>query len=228
MEDTEMAKKVAKIKKPKAEKFKKGRKLFFLPLVFTPENPEGEFKEMLDRYWRESRQQLEGLEIKLSKVQKIFHEWVDEGGLSGIETMDAMASGSRDIVKDYAEKDVELVPVEDRSLLNEFIDWNRCLMMGLMSRKVFGLIYRSYEGARKKRHNLILKKVDESLGDDEVGLLIMNEENKVQFPKDMQVFYIAPPSLDEIRRYIAEKNKPPEKDNVESMIIDDEEEGQAS
>jgi hypothetical protein len=219
-----MAKKLGKIKKPEAEKFEKGRKLLYLPLVFTPEQPEAEFKDMLDRYWQQSREQIANLEAKLSKINKVFHEWVDQGGEQGVEVMEVMSSGSRDIVKECLAHQAELVPVEDRSLLNEFIDWNRCLAMGLMSRKVFSLVYRSYSDVRKKREDLIIKKVDQALGQDEVGLLVMREDNKVQFPKDMQVFYIAPPALDEIQRYLRERNKPPKHPAGESMIIDEDEE----
>jgi len=221
-----MAKKLGKIKKPKAEDFEKGRKLLYLPLVFTPEQPEAEFNNMLDRYWQQSREQIANLEAKLSKINKVFHEWVDQGGEQGVETMEVMASGSRDVVKECLAQQAELMPVEDRELLNEFIDWNRCLAMGLMSRKVFNQVYRSYTDVKKKREKLIIKKVDQALGQNEVGLLVMREDNKVEFPKDVQVFYIAPPALDEIQRYLREKNKPPKQSAAESMIIDeDEEEG---
>jgi hypothetical protein len=33
----------------------------------------------------------------------------------------------------------------------------------------------------------------------------MREGHQVQFPSDIQVFYVAPPSLDEIKRWLKEK-----------------------
>ena len=36
----------------------------------------------------------------------------------------------------------------------------------------------------------------------DVGLLVINERHQVQFPSDVEVFYVAPPSLDEFRRWI--------------------------
>jgi hypothetical protein len=35
--------------------------------------------------------------------------------------------------------------------------------------------------------------------------LVMREGLQIQFPSDIQVFYIAPPALDEIKRWLREK-----------------------
>jgi hypothetical protein len=37
----------------------------------------------------------------------------------------------------------------------------------------------------------------------------MRENHQVQFPPDVQVFYIAPPALDEIRRWLREREPVP-------------------
>ena len=37
---------------------------------------------------------------------------------------------------------------------------------------------------------------------DETGLLLINERHQVQFPADIEVIYIAPPALDEFRRWL--------------------------
>jgi len=44
--------------------------------------------------------------------------------------------------------------------------------------------------------------IDETLGADEAGLFVVNEDHQVQFSDDIQVFYISPPSLDEIKRWV--------------------------
>ena len=37
---------------------------------------------------------------------------------------------------------------------------------------------------------------------DETGLLLIGERHQVQFPADIEVFYVAPPALDEYRRWL--------------------------
>jgi hypothetical protein len=56
----------------------------------------------------------------------------------------------------------------------------------------------------KKRNEHIARKIDETLKDNEIGILLMRENHQVQFPPDIQVFYVAPPALDEIKRWLRE------------------------
>jgi hypothetical protein len=200
-----MAKKLGKVKKPAAKKFKKGRKLFFLPLIFTPAKPEPDFKELLNKYWQQAREQINNLEEKLAQVKKVYHEWIADSGEEGVKAIETLDTGSKQIVKNILEREAELQPIEDGSLLNEFMDWSRCLSIGLLSQKVFSQVYQSYVEGLKKRHEQMAKRIDETLKSDEIGLLVMREGLQIQFPSDIQVFYIAPPALDEIRRWLREK-----------------------
>jgi hypothetical protein len=200
-----MAKKLGKVKKPAAKKFKKGRKLFFLPLIFTPAKPEPDFKELLNKYWQQAREQINNLEEKLTQVKKVYHEWIADSGKEGVKAIETLDTGSKQIVKNILEREAELQPIEDGSLLNEFMDWSRCLSIGLLSQKVFSQVYQSYVEVLRKRHEQMAKRIDETLKSDEIGLLVMREGLQIQFPSDIQVFYIAPPALDEIRRWLREK-----------------------
>ncbi len=83
-------------------------------------------------------------------------------------------------------------------MLTEFIDWTRCLAVGLQNQNVFTRIYEFYAEASKKRNEHIAKQIDDTLKADEIGILLMREGHQVQLPSDIQVFYIAPPALDEI------------------------------
>ena len=55
------------------------------------------------------------------------------------------------------------------------------------------------------------RKLDETLQSDEIGILFMRENHQVQFPSDIQVFYVAPPALDEIKRWLREREQQPTK-----------------
>ena len=206
-----MAKKLGKVKKPSVKEFEKGRKLFFLPLVFTPNKAEPDFQELLDKYWQQAREQINKLEEKLVPVKKVYHEWVAGSGEEGVKAIEALDVGSKQIVKSTLEGGAEIQPIEDSGLLDEFVDWSRCLSVGLVSQGVFSQVYQSYTEVQKKRQEQIARKIDETLKSDEIGLLVMREGHRVQFPSDIQVFYVAPPALDKVRRWLRDKELQPRK-----------------
>jgi hypothetical protein len=204
-----VAQKLGKVKKPAAKKFKKGRKLFFLPLIFTRTKPETEYKELLDKYWQQAQEQIDNLEEKLAQVNKVYHEWIADSGEEGVKAIEALGTGSKHIVKNILERGAELQPIEDSGLLNEFMDLSRCLSIGLLSQKVFSQIYQSHAEVLKNRHEQMAKRIDETLKSNEIGLLVMREKLQIQFPSDIQVFYIAPPALDEIKCWLRDKESKP-------------------
>ena len=62
-----MAEELGKIEKPPVERFGKGRKLFFVPLIFSPPETESDFIKIIRRYWAEVDAQIINLESKLGK-----------------------------------------------------------------------------------------------------------------------------------------------------------------
>ena len=97
--------------------------------------------------------------------------------------------------------------VEDADILTEFMDWSRCLYIGLQNPAVQQKVYDFYTETARKRIEYVAAKLDETLRQDEIGIIIMRENHQVQFPPDIQVFYIAPPALDEIKRWLREQEK---------------------
>lgn len=199
-----MAKKLGKVKKPAASKFKKGRKLFFIPLIFTPIKPEADLSALFDKYWQQTQAQVKNLEEKLTQVKQVYHELITSTGDEGVKAIEQMGAGSHSIVKDSLDRGAELQPIENGDLLTEFMDWSRCLATGPQSQKVFSQIYQSFLEVQKRRNEQIARRIDETLKSNEIGILVMREGHQVQFPLDIQVFYVAPPSLDEIRRWFQE------------------------
>jgi len=196
-----MSEELGKIEKPKAEGFKKGRKLYFVPLVFSPPEADEKFQGIFNRYWDEALSHLKALQEKLAPAKKIYHELVAEAGENGPKTIERLNSGSFHIVKDSLGRGAEIIAVEDAELLGEFMDWGRCLATGLRSKAVFTLAYESYIKTQEKRNEFIVRQIDKTLGSEEAGILIMREGHHLQFPGDIQVFYVSPPALDEIRRW---------------------------
>jgi hypothetical protein len=200
-----MSEELGKIEKPLSEDFKAGRKLYFVPLIYLGKEAEAEYQEKCNKYWEQLENQMGELELKLGKVSKIYHEFISVGGEDGVKAVAELNSKSRQIIKQRLEKGAQLEPIEDRELLTEFMDWTRCLSVGLQNQKVFTKIYESYAEASKKRNEHIAKQIDDTLKADEIGILLMREGHQVQFPSDIQVFYIAPPALDEIKRWLSDR-----------------------
>jgi hypothetical protein len=216
-----MTEQLGKVKKPSVKKFKKGRKIFFVPLVIAPFEPQKEFTELFNKYWEQAQAQVKNLEEKLTKAKKVYHELVTAIGEKGIEAIKKMNMGSYDIVKSSLDRGASIQPMEDGDMLLEFMDWSRCLSVGLQNQKVFSQVYQSFLEAQKRRNENIAKKIDETLKSNEVGILLMREGHQVQFASDIQVFYVAPPGLDEIRRWFQktediarEKQQKKEKENA--------------
>lgn len=206
-----VAKDLGKIEKPSAEDFKRGRKLYFVPLVYCGRESPAEYLEKYNQYWHQVEVQVAGLELKLGKVARIYHELIPISGEDGLKTIEEINDKSHQITKARLGHGAQLEATEENELLTEFIDWNRCLMAGLQNQKVFTRIYQSFTEASKKRNEYIARHLDETLQADETGILFMREGHQLQFPPDIQVFYVAPPALDEISRWLRDHQaKPPE------------------
>ena len=200
-----MSETLGKMEKPEASQFKNGRKLFFVPLVFKPMEEDASLSELTAKYWSEVESQLANLESKLSDIKKIYHELLP--GEEGIQRLKDLGIGSPRIIEALMGKGAALTQIEDVDIMDEFTDWGRCLSVGLQSPVVFGKVYESYQESGKKRDEHIAKRIDETLQADETAVLFMRESHRVQFPADIQVFYVAPPSLDAIQRALRERQE---------------------
>lgn len=200
-----MAEELGKIEKPSAEEFQKGRRLYFVPLVYCGKEPEPEYLERFNRYWEQVEDQMRELELKLGRVGKIYHELIPVGGDDGIKVVKELNEKSSQIIEIRLGEGAQLNATEEAGLLTEFMDWTKCLAAGLQNQKVAVKVYEFYVEASRKRNEYIAKQIDETLQKDEIGILFMREGHHIQFPPDIQIFYVAPPSLDELKRWLRDR-----------------------
>ena len=118
-----------------------------------------------------------------------------------MKAMEKLNPSGYQIAKTQCDNGAIFATVEEEELLEEVMDWQRCLMLGFISDKVASKVSEFYVEAAKKRNEFMAKKISETLKDDEAGLLFIREEHSVQFPSDIEVFSIFPPALDEIHRW---------------------------
>jgi hypothetical protein len=199
-----MAEELGRIQKPAVEDFKKGRKLIFVPVIYHAAGLPEDYVQKFNRYWEQVEKHITDLTSKLGQVSAIYHEMVAVSGKEGAKSLKDLNNKGYKIVKACIDKKARLEGLEDADVLTEFLDWSQCLMLGLQNPKVISRIYESYAEANKKRNEAMAKKIDGSLKKDEIGIVMMREGHQVQFPADIQVFYVAPPALDEIKRWLRE------------------------
>ena len=200
-----MAQELGKINKPEASSFKQGRKLFLVPLIYSVTDAHPEYAEKFDIYWEQVTEQVENMEAKLGKISRVYHESITLGGDDGLKIIEKLNQKSCQIAKQKCQNCAELELIEDRELAKECMDWERCLFIGFLSDKVARKVSEFYIEASSKRCEHISKKIDETLKADEIALLFIREGHRIQFPQDIEVFSVAPPALDEIHRWLRDR-----------------------
>lgn len=209
-----MSEQLGRLEKPDAESFRGKRKLLLVTPLFSNEQSPEEYVEKVGRYWEQVSQHIAGLEAKLGAVTVIYHESISRAGEDGIIVLEQLNPSSSQIVKEWCDRGAVLEAVEDRETLEEAMDWERFLILGFVSDKVAGMVRDFYIQTTKKRYEHIAGVIDRTLKADGVGVLFIREGHSVQFPPGIEVFIVAPPTLDEIRRWQREYVPPDEEDTA--------------
>jgi hypothetical protein len=202
-----MSQELGQIERPTAESFAGTRKIFLVPLVYSPPDPPADYVGMLERYWAGVRNQIRRLSERTGPIARIYHEGVFESGETGVKMIEQVNPRSHALIAEYVQADAKVESLEDSELFAESVDWQRCLMVGLMSRKVIDLALNSYREATRQRFDIMAKRINDTLMPAESAILLIQEDHSIQFPKDIQVFYVAPPALDEIHRWLREQDE---------------------
>ncbi|HEX7365182.1 MAG TPA: hypothetical protein VF366_08455 [Dehalococcoidia bacterium] len=197
-----MTPELGKLNKPEASNFKHSRKLFLVPLIYSSKDAPKEYVEKYELYWRQVSEHIENLETKLGKVSRVYHESITGNDETSLKIMDTLNPQSSQIAKKKADKGAKIELIEDRQLAEECMDWERCLLIGLLSETAIKKVSELYIEAARKRYEHISKRIDSTLKADEIAVLFIREGSVIQFPKDIEVFSVSPPALDEIHRWL--------------------------
>ena len=198
---------LGRIERPAAEQYRGRRKLLLVPLIYSPAPDDPEGAAALLSYWEQMQTQVAALENALGGLQRIYHETVTASEEEGMEQLQAgdpssVQALSHAFVSGKRESGAALEATDDMEILLETLDLQRCLMIPLTSPSVASRLREWHAEANRRRYEHIAARIDETLPDDGVGLLLISERHQVQFPSDIEVFYVSPPSLDEFRRWL--------------------------
>jgi hypothetical protein len=202
-----MAPELGKINKPEAGTFRYSRKLFLVPLIYSAKDAPAEYIEKFDLYWQQADKHIANLETKLGKIKRVYHESITISDEKSFQILERLNPKSCQIVRQKSESGAIIEVIEDRQLAEECMDWERCLLIGLLSDTVARKVSEFYVDAARKRYEHISKRIDKTLQADEIAVLFIREGSMIQFPKDVEVFSVSPPALDEIHRWL--RNREP-------------------
>jgi hypothetical protein len=206
-----MAEELGKIEKPQAEDFKKGRKLFFVPLMLSAGEEDIELDLKIGKYWEQVEAQVNNLRSRLGDVSVIFHELIPSSGDEALKSISRLSRDSLKLIEGQIAGGAKIEPLEDADILFEYLDWGRCLSIGLQSQIVFNAVRESYAKSQKKRSEKMIENINAALKEDQSGIIIMVEGHQMQFPPDIQVFYISPPGLDDLKRWLRSREEEAER-----------------
>ncbi len=198
---------LGQIKKPSVEGFKTKRKLYCISNVYPLHDAPADYAALIDKYWNEVIQQTEKIELA-GKIKKIFCESIYVQGEEALNTLSKINEKALQIIKKKIEEGAVLLPIENKEIFGPFLDWANCLKV-VRTQDVFTKIFEFFTELSDKRLQHVMKMIENNLSEGEAGLLIMRDEDraKLQFPPDIEVFLITPPSYDDILRWLRDKMK---------------------
>ncbi len=197
-----MTTQLSQIPRPQADRFEDKKKLFLVPnYVFPPDTPQ-DGRELLSRYWSEVRDSITNLERSLGSVSRVYHELIYLDGDDGLAQIEMMNPSAGPFIRAMCQSTADLHALEEAELVHEHTDWQRILTIGIVSRKVYDTAVEGYQTTLETRYANIAEKISADLSEGQSAALFIREDHHVQFPNDLQVFFVAPRSLDALKRWI--------------------------
>ena len=194
------AEELGKIPKRKIENITTKRKAYLVAML--PNIPfSEEYTEKLKNYWDAIDAHITQMESKAGPVKKIFVEGIIGKGDDAELMLEKSSPLTLPIIKSRLSSGAKFESYEEKELFEKFIDLGRCLQIGLISEYVTELITREYKNTSEQRYKQIINNLDQSVEDGE-GMLLIGSDIQNVIPEDMEKFFISPPELDDIHRWI--------------------------
>ena len=201
---------LGQIERPAAGEFVAKRKLYCVSNVYSLKDAPEDYKGLFEKYWDEVTKHLERLEA-VGKVRKIFCENITSPGEEAFDVLAKINERALQVIKEKIGEGAVLLPLEREEMLGPFLDWANCLNI-VRTKEVFEKVAGFYSELAGKRLQHAKEVIEGNLLEGEAGMLIMRDEDRMrlQFPPDIEVFLVTPPSYDDILKWFRERMKEPE------------------
>ena len=197
-----MTQQLSQIPRPRASSYEGKKNLFLVPNYIAAPGLPQEAQELIEKYWSDVRDSIGNLERSLGTVSRVYHEMICAEGDEGLQHLDVLNPTACTLVRAMCQSTAAMRSLEDAELVAEHSDWQRILSMGPASQKVLQASIEGYQATLAGRYQSIADRITNDLAEDECAVLFIREDHHLQFPSDVQVFYVAPPSLDTLKRYL--------------------------
>jgi hypothetical protein len=184
--------------------FDGSRKLLLVPLI-TAGNDDAELLLLLKQYWGDIVEQIHRLEASIGSVGHVFHEGCVQKGEGALTYLEQANSPAAPLIRELWLRQSIIHDLEEEQLFLENLDLQRILMVGMITTIVGQKIFDWYTDARERRFSSMSKRIDESIGENETGLLVIGQDHQIQFAQDMQIVYVSPPSLNTVQQKIRDR-----------------------
>ncbi|GAB4534418.1 MAG: hypothetical protein Fur0020_01040 [Thermodesulfovibrionia bacterium] len=193
-----------RIERPDVSSFLGKKKLYYVPNIYPVEDAE-EYNSLVNRFWEEAERQLERLEVA-GRVTKILCESIHGHGEEALNSLATMNEKAHALIKKKIEGGATILPIDDKDILDTFIDWRNCLAIA-RSREVSSKVYEFYKEAFEKRIKHIQDVIESNLSSGESALLILGDEIRVklQLSKEIELFLVMPPSYDDLMKWLRDR-----------------------
>ncbi len=112
-----MSSELGRIEKPEAQQFEGQRKIYLVPLVFSPSKPSQEFADLYEKYWTGVREHLLKLEGSIGSIARVYHEAVGMSGEEGLVEAGKLNEKSASVARSKVEAGASFEVVEDEELV---------------------------------------------------------------------------------------------------------------
>jgi len=167
-----------------------GRMLLYVPRMYTESEfkkltltlPE-DFQQKTDEFWSYVK---EKLVIFDGKVQRVYRDKIDKSGTEALNCLSMLDRENYVIAKGLVEKGADFEATEDSMLTAESESW----LEMLNSKAANSIVLENYRETIRERDKHVSSRINETLKDNEVGVLFMEPNRKITVDADIKVIRV--------------------------------------
>jgi len=185
----------------------KSKKLVEVPFLFYKQSIKldhpAEYNSQIDQFYNSLTEWIKQLNEKVGNIKKIYIESITETEEAAILQFKKLTDKNErllQMIESFLELGAKLQKTEDKDLLLEYLEW----VNTVNSPEALDITLEYLLETKKERTNFIVKRIEETLLDQEIGTLFITFDLKetINYPNEIEVIRFYPPVLDDILRFL--------------------------